>query len=127
MLAGTPVYSVTMLFAKVALLLLYYRVFSLDRWTKIAIYFGITIICLFYIGSSVANFILCSPRRHESWTSTSFVERCDRAAVQADIQGIFGLVSDLYIFILPLPALRRLRMSSKKKLAVTAVFLTGLM
>ena len=116
-----------MLFAKVALLLLYYRVFSLDRWTKIAIYFGITIIALFYIATGVTNFVLCTPWRHEDWTSTSFEKRCDRAEVQSDIQGIFGLVSDLYIFILPLPAVYRVRMSSQKKLAITAVFLTGLM
>ena len=42
------------------------------------------------------------------------------------IQGIFGLVTDLYIFILPLPMLWRLQMPLKRKLGITAIFLTGL-
>lgn len=125
--AGTPIYSLTMLFAKAALFLLYYQVFSLDRWTKLAIYIGISITCVFYLALGVANLVLCIPKRNESWTSTSYVERCYRTEVMGDIQGVFGLVSDLYIFVLPLPVLYRLHMSVKKKIGVTAVFLTGLM
>ena len=125
--AGTPIYCITMLFAKVALFLLYYRVFSLHHWTKIAIYIGIGVTFLFYFATGVANLVLCIPRRNESWTSTPYVERCYRAEVMGDVQGVFGLVSDLYIFVLPLPALYRLHMSFKKKMGITAVFLTGLM
>ena len=116
-----------MLFAKAALFLLYYQVFSLDRWTKIAIYIGISITFLFYLANGVANLVLCTPKRNESWTSTPYVERCRRAEVMGDIQGVFGLVSDLYIFVLPFPVLYRLHMSFKKKIGITAVFLTGLM
>ena len=116
-----------MLSAKVALFLLYYRVFSLDYWTKMAIYIGIIVTFLFYVASTIANLILCIPRRNESWTSTQFAERCYRAEVMGDIQGVFGLVSDLYIFVLPLPVLCRLQMSSKKRTGISAVFLTGLM
>ena len=125
--AGAPLYSVTMLFAKAALFLLYYQVFSLDHWTKIAIYIGIIFTSLFYLATGVTNLVLCVPWRNESWTSTPYVERCYRAEVMGDIQGVFGLVSDLYIFVLPLPILYTLHMSFKKKIAVTAVFLTGLM
>ena len=116
-----------MLFAKAALFLLYYRVFSLDHWTKIAIYIGISVTSLFYFASTVAYLVLCIPWRNESWTSTPYEERCYRAEVMGDVQGVFGLASDLYIFVLPHPALYRLHMSSKKKIAVTALFLTGLM
>ena len=42
-------------------------------------------------------------------------------------QGIYGLISDLYIFILPLPVLWGLQMSLRKKIAITAIFLAGLM
>lgn len=116
-----------MLFAKAALFLLYYRVFSLNCGTKIAIYIGISITFLFYLATGVAILVLCIPMRNEGWTSTPYVERCYRAEVMGDIQGVFGLVSDLYIFVLPLPVLYRLQMSFQKKIGLTAVFFTGLM
>ena len=125
--SGTILYSLTMFFAKLALFLLYYRIFALNRWTKIAIYFGVILTGLFYLTSSIVVIVLCIPRRNESWTSMTYVTRCDRAEVMGDVQGIFGLVSDLYIFILPLPVLFRLQMSLKKKLGITAIFLTGFM
>ena len=124
LVAGRTIYSVTMLFAKAALFLLYYRIFSLDHWTKIAIYVGLSITFLLYITTGVANLALCTPRRNENWNSN---QRCRRAGVLDPVQGAFGLVSDLYIFILPLPTLSRLQMLHKKRTGVTAVFLTGLM
>lgn len=116
-----------MFFAKLALFILYYRIFALNRWTKIAIYFGIILTGLFYLASSIVLVVLCIPRRNESWTSMTNVTRCEQAEVMGDVQGIFGLASDLYIFILPLPVLFRLQMSLKKKLGITAIFLTGFM
>lgn len=116
-----------MFFAKLALFLMYYRIFALNRWTRIAIYFGIILNGLFYFASCIGLIILCIPRRSESWTSMTYATRCYHAEAMGDVQGIFGLVSDLYIFILPLPVLFRLQMSLKKKLGITAVFLTGLM
>ena len=116
-----------MFFARLALFLLYHRLFALNRWTRIAIYFGIALNGLFYLASCIALIILCIPRRGESWTSTSYATRCYHAEAMGDVQGIFGLISDIYIFILPLPVLYRLHMSLKKKLGITAVFLTGLM
>lgn len=125
--SGAILYSLTMFFAKLALFLLYYRIFARNRWTRIAIYLGITINGGFYLASIVAILVLCVPRRGESWTSITYATRCTRAEVMGDVQGIFGLVSDLYIFILPLPVLYNLQMSLRKKLGITAVFLTGLM
>ena len=43
------------------------------------------------------------------------------------IQGVFGLLSDVYIFILPLPSLWGLQMRLRRKLGISAIFLTGLM
>ena len=125
--SGVILYSLVMFFAKLALFLFYHRIFALSRRTRIAIYLGITLNGLFYLASCIGIIVLCVPRRSESWTSMTFATRCHHSVAMGDIQGIFGLVSDLYIFILPLPVLFRLQMSLKKKLGITAVFLTGLM
>jgi len=125
--SGAILYSLTMFFAKLALFLLYYRIFARNRWTRIAIYLGIAFNGLFYLASCVALIVLCVPRRGESWTSIGYATRCTHAEAMGDVQGIFGLISDLYIFILPLPVLFSLQMTLRKKLGITAVFLTGLM
>ena len=110
-----------------SLLLLYYRIFAIDRWTKIAIYFGSIVIGLFYLACILVVAALCIPRPGERWISVKYATRCERIGILGPILGIFGLVSDLYIYILPLPILFRLQMSLKKKLAIVPVFLTGLM
>ena len=125
--SGIFLYSLVMFFVKLALFLLYHRLFAISSGTRIAIYFGITLNGLFYLGSCIVPIILCIPRRNESWTSEIYEKRCYNSEVMGDILGIFGLVSDIYIFILPLPVIFRLQMSLKKKLGITAVFLTGLM
>lgn len=38
-----PLYALTMLLVKIAIFLLYYRFFAIDRWTKIAIHIGMGI------------------------------------------------------------------------------------
>ena len=116
-----------MLFAKLALLLLYYRIFAVKGLMKTGIYFGAVIIGCFYLACAVVHIIFCFPRSHEGWLSPRFVTRCNRANVFATIMGVFNLVSDLYLFILPLPVLFRLQMAFKRKLGITAIFLTGLM
>lgn len=122
-----PLYSITMLLVKIAIFLLYYRFFAIDRWTKIAIHIGMGITSCFYPAMLIVGLVLCTPKPKQSWTSMNYRERCSRDKALAEIFGAFSLVSDLYIFILPLPVLRRLNISSKKKIGVTATFLTGLM
>ncbi|KAF2745750.1 hypothetical protein M011DRAFT_405812 [Sporormia fimetaria CBS 119925] len=39
--------------------------------------------------------------------------------------GVFNVVSDLYILILPLPAVRKLKLSPRRKLGVYLIFSTG--
>ena len=56
-----------MLFAKLALLLLYYRIFAVKGLMKIGIYFGVVIMGCFYLASAVAYAVLCIPRSHEGW------------------------------------------------------------
>ena len=116
-----------MLFAKLALFLLYYRLFASDYWTRITIHLGIIAVCLFYITCSVFFLILCLPRPGENWLSPRFNARCKPIVKVSTALGWFGLLSDLYTFFLPLPVLRGLHMPRTKKLGVAAVFLTGLM
>ncbi|ORY01726.1 hypothetical protein BCR34DRAFT_90809 [Clohesyomyces aquaticus] len=40
-------------------------------------------------------------------------------------QGVFNILSDIYLLLIPLPAVAKLRMSKRKKLRVYFIFLAG--
>ena len=121
---GAINYNLTMVFAKLALFLLYHRLFASHRWTKIAICLGSIMSCLIYGAFSIAYCVLCIPGPGESWISTNCVQKTTK---QNYFQGAFNLASDLYIFVLPLPVLSSLQMPLRRKLGVTATFGTGFM
>ena len=116
-------YALTLNFAKLALSLLYYRLFASHRGTKIAIYLGTVINCLFYVSIAIACCVMCIPGPGESWLSG----KCTRSYLQNYVQGSFNVASDIYIFVLPLPVLSSLQMPFGRKLGVAATFGTGFM
>ena len=120
-------YGPTIFFAKLALFLLYFRIFSCDRWTKIGTYLGIVSNLLFYAAAVIVFGVLGIRRSGESWLSNAKTTRYQKAYLMAYVQGSFGVVSDIYIFILPLPVLWRLNMTPRTKLGVSSVFLAGFM
>lgn len=64
------VYGPTIWFAKLAHFLLYLRIFSCNRTTKIAIYLGIIISFIFHITITILVGVGCVPRPGSSWLAT---------------------------------------------------------
>ena len=118
------VYGPTIFFAKLALFLLFFRVFSCNRPTKYAIYFGTIVSCLFCIAVTLAFGIQCIRGPGKNWLATARSARRTSTTVMNYIQGSFGVASDIYIFILPLPVLWGLHITRSKKLGVSAIFCT---
>lgn len=83
--------------------------------------------CLFYIAVTLAFGIQCVRRPGLTWLETASSARCRSTTAMNYIQGGFGVVSDIYIFVLPFPVLWGLHMAPRKKLGVFLTFLTGLM
>jgi hypothetical protein len=110
-----------------SLFLLYLRIFSCNRATKIAIWAGIGISGLFYSATAIFFGVACVPRPHNTWLITALSPQCSSTKRMNYAHGSFGVVSDLYIFILPLPGLWKLQLPVKKKVGVCAIFLAGLM
>lgn len=118
-------YGPTVFFAKFTLLMLYHRIFSPDRWTRLFIYFGIGVIFIVYTVTASIFVGLCVPRKGESWALALLSSRCRVTIVMAYVQGIFNIVSDFYVLVLPLPVLWKLQLPLRKKVGVSAVFMTG--
>ncbi|KAL4921171.1 hypothetical protein BDW62DRAFT_198185 [Aspergillus aurantiobrunneus] len=103
--------AVVTFFTKLALLLLYLRLFALNRAVKFGIWTGIATCAVFYTASLFLYI---------------FIDRSAQAALN-NATGVFGAISDVYIITLPLFAVYRLHLSRWRKGRVAAVFLTGLL
>ncbi|RHZ53906.1 putative plasma membrane protein Pth11-like [Aspergillus thermomutatus] len=99
-------------FTKLTLLLLYLRLFLLNRPVKIGIWGGIVFCTVYYTAALFLNIFLKDV--HALLMLTYSV-------------AVIGVVSDVYIITLPLLAIAQLHLSRAKKWRVAAVFLTGLL
>lgn len=120
-------YGPVVFFAKASLFLLYLRLFSPDRWTRNLIYFGLVTTFVMYLATTVAFGVLCLPRPRESWLEALLSPRCTKSLSMTYVQGVFNVVSDFYVLILPIPVTLKLQLPLQKKIGVCAIFMTGLL
>lgn len=113
---------------KLTILALYFRLFKPSHSAHHTILFGCVIVTTFYLTNIVVLLALCVPRGGETWLSKVSSGTCPTAQVRiANAQGIFGLLSDLFILAIPLWQVSRLSLAPKHKAGVMIVFLTGLL
>lgn len=119
------VYLICLLGYKFAILLLYLRLFGVDQnfryltWAVMFFVFG-------YLFSNLVTQIFgCTPI-DKNWKPT-IPGHCIVLIKAVYAYGSMNFISDLFIFILPLPMVWRLQLSRKAKLGVTLVFMGGVM
>lgn len=100
-----------MLCVKLSLLLLYLRIFSPDKVTRYLIYAGMT----FCIGAYVTIMFV-----------TIFTNVISLIAANKTL-GVVNFTSDVYILFVPLTAVAKLQLSTKRKIGFILVFMTGVM
>ena len=121
-------YDPVNVFVKVAILLQYSRIFNptgkSDLPMFIAIQFWIWSITLFYLVEMFFNIFLCSPREM-IWNKLITTGHCYNGYAIDKASGVFNVISDFAILILPMSSIWRLRMSLKKRLLLSGVFAVG--
>ncbi|KAL9036324.1 MAG: hypothetical protein Q9180_004363, partial [Flavoplaca navasiana] len=117
------VYPPGVYFAKAAILTLYLRVFSVKRVMRALIYGGLIVLFLAYATFIPVSVVYCSPRKGGAW-DFFLLDKCKATALVLVIQGVFNLLSDNYILILPLPIIWTLNLERKKKIGLAVVFMS---
>ncbi|RWA06384.1 hypothetical protein EKO27_g8726 [Xylaria grammica] len=108
-------------FAKASIFLLYLQLFTVRRPMRIAIYAGITFSFLLYgVGVAVATYYE-TPRAGEKWTDV-LDGRTLIPLPWWQAQSALSVALDVYIFILPLPVVTKLKMPLQKRIQLVAVF-----
>ncbi|KAI3328370.1 hypothetical protein F4824DRAFT_493210 [Ustulina deusta] len=116
-------------FVKVSVLILYLRIFSVIRWIRITSIIAIILVVGFHLSVSICFAVMCSPSTGDSqldFLAAFISESCNKTRVLVVIQGVGPVISDLFLLILPLPAVWKLNMPIKRKLAVSSIFLVGI-
>lgn len=107
--------------AKLSILFLYMRIMTHGP-NRIAVYvvLGIVVACNIWV--FINNFIQCIPL--ESIWDPDVTGTCLGLAVTIG-NSVLHIITDFFIFILPLPALAKLKINKKQKIGLILVFSLG--
>jgi hypothetical protein len=121
-------YSFAATFVKLSILFLYRRLFWMRDSTRYMIWIGAITITLFYMASLVTSMVYCIPRNGEAWVSQSAIKRCAQPCLRISVaQGLFGIISDFYLLVIPMLRVSMLRITIWRKVGLAGLFLTGLL
>ncbi|KAI0544893.1 hypothetical protein F4679DRAFT_589002 [Xylaria curta] len=134
-LSSIVLFSLSSLFVKTALLALYLRVFAPNRSARMMIWVGITTIVTFYIISIILNIRFCVPISmttpvpdRDAWARKLKASNCSQPVYNLNAAvGLFGVVSDLYVLIIPVSMVYKLKIPRNRKIGILGIFLTGLL
>lgn len=126
-MAGNISSYLAFFFSRMPVFALYLRIFGHMKAVRIACWAGIVLAFFIYMHALPVTAVFCVPRDGDSWISINTFMRCSQAKIDAIVFGVGNIVMDLYVIILPIPLVAKLQMSTRRKLGVLAVFLTGAM
>lgn len=115
-----------MFLAKLSILLLYLRIFLVDRLTRILVYIALIWNAMLSLAIMIVYGILCVPPPGRSWQYAGKDHKCRVFAILfSQITGAINFCSDLFVIGIPIPAVWNLQLQTSKRLGVIAIFATG--
>ncbi|TGO22332.1 hypothetical protein BPAE_0172g00130 [Botrytis paeoniae] len=101
------------------------EIFRSMKWMKIACLIGLSFTVVWYSAITIAGICLAVPLGGEGWVKHLFTSRMIRQNALSIPTAVVGLAIDCYLFILPMIALNKLKMTRRKKLGAGLIFATG--
>ncbi|KAH7303649.1 hypothetical protein B0I35DRAFT_177138 [Stachybotrys elegans] len=117
------------MFVKVSILLLLRRIFAVSDYWNMMLWVGLGFTVISYTVIIVLWIVYSVPHPGDGgWFSEGYHRRAlNTQPTIAVAAGVVGCLTDFYVLAIPLSTVASLRMSKSKKLAVSAVFMTGLL
>ena len=114
---------------KLSLFVLYVQIFGPLQWLRYLAWAGAIFTGLFYFIVMAIELAVCIPGNgHSSLAYLAALDAPKCVSTRRPIViglGVVSVLSDLYLIILPLPAVWSLQLPLRRKLAVSAMFFTG--
>lgn len=121
-------YQISALSAKTAILVLYRRIFSPVRLANILLVSSITFTIVFYVSMAIAFIVGVVPRSvdYAAQLPVTDAERALRLSPPLTATcSLVGLIIDVYILIIPFFFIWDLNIPVKRKVGISAIFITG--
>lgn len=106
------------------------RIFSCSRQIKIMVWAGILFTGTTYMAFFIGFTILAVPANttNRSELDAKFFTRFTKASqISSLILGALGILTDLYVIAIPIMAVSKLNMTTKRKVGLSILFTTGLL
>ncbi|KAF2126486.1 integral membrane protein [Dothidotthia symphoricarpi CBS 119687] len=124
LVAYQAVYYAAMASIKMSYLWFYLRIFPQPEFRK-WIWICMGLIGAYWLGSMLQIFLICTPFEM-NWNPTISDGHCASYNIAFVTIGIFNMITDLIIMLLPIPFIRKLQMAVGTKLGLAAIFGIGL-
>lgn len=112
---------------KLSILLMYNRLFSADSSFRRQVIVAVVIVVGFWISTTVADLLDCIPMEYTWINSHDDPRYCFNYTAFWMASGIAEALIDVMIIVMPIRVVIRLQMNKSKKIAVTAVFMLGIL
>ncbi|KAL2812247.1 hypothetical protein BDW59DRAFT_178657 [Aspergillus cavernicola] len=109
---------------KISILLLYLRIFPV-QWLARTAWATIVVIVAWAIATILAGCLICRPFAF-NWDTTIPGGKCGNQVTSFTVTGVFNLLTDVVVLLLPMPSLYKLQMATYKKITLITVFGLGL-
>jgi hypothetical protein len=117
------VYTAALALAKIGVLLMYQRLFGINRMFSLAVKVTIGLVICWFIGVEVATLFQCEPV-YRLWMPRT-PGKCFAIIQFFEGAAIPNVITDVIILILPQPIIWKLRLKWSTRLALCGVFLLG--
>ena len=120
-----PIYAITVMLIKVSILLFLLRLFPVASFRPLA-YIIMFVVVGNYVPTAIISIVSCNPPS-KTWDVSVTEGSCiDKAAFYV-ASGAINVVTDILIFVLPLPTIWTLQVPPRQRFGLVLVFMTGIL
>lgn len=109
---------------KVSILLLYHRLFGVNKGFRIALCVAGTLTIMWWIAAFLDSILECIPVQ-AIWDKSLKDPKCQNVRASALGTGIANMILDILFLIIPIPMIWKLQVTRRVKVSLTAIFLLG--
>lgn len=109
---------------KVSILLLYHRLFGVNKWFRIVLFVAGTLTIMWWIAAFLDSILECVPLQ-AIWDKSIRDPKCQNVRASALGTGIANMILDIMFLIIPLPMIWKLQVTKRVKISLTGIFLLG--
>ncbi|KAI3317920.1 hypothetical protein HD806DRAFT_513651 [Xylariaceae sp. AK1471] len=111
-------------FSKIPVLVLFTRLFGIRKWLRVTVWTTISVGFFVFLGSLLYVSVECSAGKvHDVASEGGCITAGGNNGL---VHGVASLILDLIVFVLPLPILFHLHLSTNKKIGLCVVFTAGI-